>query len=194
MRAGPLTRDCMMHRISALLLLLIPGLAVGQSWDQPQWHAAFELGSTDLDIEENHFRVDDSDTSFGLRFGYRVNEHVSIVGGYMDLGRLETELLAEVDDEIAVIAQRDSQATAWTAHAELDWQLIGFLHPSVGVGVARWRLDIPAADGNDSQDTAPLLRLGLGLSVGGNARVDVFAQHIARLEANTTGVGLRFDF
>ncbi|MCP1728259.1 hypothetical protein J2T60_002259 [Natronospira proteinivora] len=184
-----------MRRLSAFLLLFaLPGLAVGQAWDQPQWYAAFELGNSDLDSEESSFQIDDSDTSFGLRFGYRVNSHVSIVGGYMDLGRFDTELLADVDEEITVVGERSSTATAWTAQAELGWEFVGFLHANVGVGVARWRLDLPAADGNDTQDTAPMVRLGLGMDVGGNTRLDLFAQHIARLEANTAGIGLRFDF
>jgi|GEM_PF-2122830 len=181
--------------IASLLLLALPSLVNAQAWDRPQWFGSFELGNSQLDVEESDYIIDDSDTAFALRFGYQVNDHFSLVGGYADLGRFNTEFLAEDEDGNLIVSEQGStSATAWMAHAELSREFLGFLHPNVGVGVARWRLDIPDDQHDNTEDTAPLVRLGLGIAIGGNARVDIFGQHIGRLEAVTAGIGLRFDF
>ncbi|MEA5445056.1 hypothetical protein VCB98_04385 [Gammaproteobacteria bacterium AB-CW1] len=184
--------------IPTLVLLAHPLQA--QVWPpQPEWHLGVEVGSTQLDVSEEDFRIYQSDTSFGVRAGWSVTSNVDLVAGYLDMGRFDTVLFEDEVDEDGdtrrvVGGFRTSSATAWTAHAELNYELFGFLHPSVGLGVARWRLDIPDGQHSDTQDTAPILRLAVGFELGGNTRLDISAQRIGRLDARSGGLTLRFDF
>ncbi|MDQ2069695.1 outer membrane beta-barrel protein [Natronospira bacteriovora] len=182
-------------RLLGLLLVACPAMAWSQPWEPYSWHLALEAGETQLDISKDNYRIDDSDTSLHLMAGYEITRNINIVGGYMDLGRFATDLLVEDEDgDMVVDDRRRTSVSAWTAHVEMHWSLLGFLHPNVGLGAARWRLDMPDGQYDDTQDTAPMLRLGLGIDVAPNSRLDVTVQEISRLNARTAALGLRITF
>jgi len=177
---------------------LTPMLADAQAWPRHEWHVAVEIGANRLDLSEEEYRIYETSTAFALRGGYKINERLSVVGGYMDMGRFNTVLFGEGDEDDGnppgVAGFRTTSASAFTAHVELSWELFGFLHPMAGLGVARWRLDIPDGEHSDTQDTAGMLRLGLGFDVGANTRLDLGVQRIGGLDVTTSGLSLRLDF
>lgn len=185
--------------LSALATGITPMLADAQAWPRPQWHLQVEVGTNRLDLTEPDYRIYQTNDAFAIRAGYKVNDQVSLVGGYIDMGRFHTVLFGEEGDDIedtpnGVIGFRDTAATAFTAHAEISREFFGFLHPTAGLGVARWRLDLPDGEHDDTQDTAALVRLGLGFDVGEATRLDLGIQRIGGLDVNTAGLALRFDF
>lgn len=175
----------------ALSAFLSPGPVQAQVVENPPWHLLVEMGNTDLDYSTGDFRVDGDDLGFGLHAGTRFQDRFTAAIAYQDLGRMATTEDPDNGDPEEI---RDTSVTAWMAYLEMDWRLFDFLYPSVGLGVGHWQADLPAgADVTDS-DTVPVLRAGLGVAVAENSRLQLTAQHMGRLEANSVLLGLRFDF
>jgi len=71
---------------------LVAGLAAAPAFAQ-SWYAGFGIGVGNLNKSGqdltglSNASVDDSDTTYTVRLGYRVNKYFAIEGGYYDLGQ-----------------------------------------------------------------------------------------------------------
>ncbi len=76
----------------AIIAALSAGSAFAQAPMAPSWYAGFGLGVGNLNKSGqdltglSNAKVDDSDTTYTVRLGYRLNRHFAIEGGYYDLG------------------------------------------------------------------------------------------------------------
>lgn len=187
-------------RVSALILavtsMLISLPAMAQIGPKPAWYLELELGSSSLSrTEGGEYQLDGSDDSFTLRGGYELNENVHVVGSYTDLGRFPTDFLGEDENGNTIVTEtRDVAASALSVQLELGWTFLDRIRPSIGVGVANWRLDIPDGDQDRTQDLAPLFRAGLGIDVAENMALHLGVRQIGRLDARTRSLSLRVNF
>jgi len=82
---------------TAMAIALLAGLAAAPAFAQspvaPSWYAGFGLGVGNLgksgqDLTGlSNVTLDDSDTTYTLRLGYRFNPFFAVEGGYYDLGQ-----------------------------------------------------------------------------------------------------------
>ena len=82
---------------TAMAIALIAGLSAAPAFAQspmaPSWYAGFGLGVGNLNKSGQDLTgltgttLDDSDTTYTVRLGYRLNPFFAIEGGYYDLGQ-----------------------------------------------------------------------------------------------------------
>jgi opacity protein-like surface antigen len=178
----------------AVLLLSLP--ATAQVGPRPSWYLDVELGESKLSrTEPDAYRLDGRDDSFTLRGGYQINDNVHVVGSYTDLGRFPTDFLGQDQNGDTIVTEtRDVAASALSVQLELGWTFLDRIRPSIGLGVANWRLDIPDGDQDRTQDTAPLFRAGIGFNVADDMVLRVGVRQIGRIDARTRSLSLRLDF
>lgn len=189
------------RRLSVVLMLSIVTMLISmpvsaQIGPRPAWYLELELGSSSLSrTEADEYRLDGEDDSFTLRGGYELNDNVHVVGSYTDLGRFPTDFLGEDQDGNTIVTEtRDVAASALSVQLELGWTFGDRIRPSIGVGVANWRLDIPDGDQDRTQDLAPLFRAGLGIHVAENMALHLGVRQIGRVDARTRSLSLRMNF
>lgn len=182
--------------ILAVATTFISMPALGQIGPKPAWFLELDLGSSSLSrTEADEYRLDGSDDSFTLRGGYELNKNVHVVGSYIDLGRFATDFLGEDEDGNTIVTEtRDVAASALSVQLELGWTLLDRIRPSIGVGVANWRLDIPDEDQDRTQDLAPVFRAGVGIDVAENMALHLGVRQIGRLDVRTRSLSLRVKF
>lgn len=76
----------------ATTIALVTGLAAAPAFAQ-DWYAGFgagvgNLGKSGQDVTGlSNVQIDDTDTTYTVRLGYRLNKYFAVEGGYYDLGK-----------------------------------------------------------------------------------------------------------
>ena len=183
------------HLAAALLLWSLATASLAQQASQPhKWYVDLGVGESTLDHESGFTEVDDRDTSYSLRIGYRFTRFFALEAGYIDIGDFSSSIIPSCGAGPCPPSIRESSSIdGWLLNSRFIWPVarhfqlnasLGALYPQRNTTVAV----TPGDTYGDSYENGGF-SYGFGVAVPINDRFEIGLDFTQYFE-----LGFGFDF
>lgn len=184
--------------LAAGVLLFFASFASAQDGGQPRkWYVDVGVGESTLNHEGGFTSIDDTDTSYSLRVGYRFTRFFAVEAGYIDLGDFRSEFTPPCGNvsPCPSVIHEGSSIDGYVLNNRFIWPVAQHFQLNGSVGLLYSELTSRLGNSPNALNDTRANRSNIGLTFGIGAAVPINERVEIGLDwMQYSGLEVPFDF